>query len=152
MAAVILAIVYAYSDVHSPVAVLIPFLFLIGLTFGVGWLVSRLGYAGNCRNTNFLRVVGLVCGLVALYVSWAAFEYALLRRVGGESELMLLDMVFSPLLVWDTAGIINSDGWYSVGDFTPSGIVLWGLWGVVLYEVNGLVFKTDKKKKAEEEV
>ena len=47
---------------------------LVGLTLGVGWLVSRLGYAGNCRNTNFLRVVGLVCGLVALYVSWAAFE------------------------------------------------------------------------------
>ena len=31
-------------------------------------------------------------------------------------------------------------------------VLLWGLWGVVLYEVNGLVFKTDEKKKAEEEV
>lgn len=126
---VVLSIVYAYVDVYSPIAGYISLLFVVCLAFGLGWSISKLGYLARCRNPGFLHLVGLACGLVALYTSFAAFEYALFDRYEEDFSATLLDVLFSPGAVWGIAKEINAVGWYTIFGYTPAGIVLWLLWG-----------------------
>lgn len=79
IATLVLSTVYAYVDVYSPIGGYISLLFVGGLAFGLGWAISKLGYFARCRNAAFLHLVGLVCGLAAVYTSWAVFEYAMIN-------------------------------------------------------------------------
>jgi hypothetical protein len=138
IAAVVLASAYAYIDVYSPIAGYISILFVIGFGIAQGFAVGQAGYMARCRNPAFLSVVGLVTGLVALYVSWAVFEYALMGRSDSSVKVSLITLVLSPKAVWEIAKRINEVGWYSIRSATPTGIVLWIFWGIEAVLVVGL--------------
>lgn len=36
----------------------------------------------------------------------------------------------TPAAVWDFANVVAGEGWYTIRSVTPSGIVLWILWGI----------------------
>jgi hypothetical protein len=126
----LLSIAYAYVDVYSPIVGYISLAFVVFFAFGVGWTVSKLGYIAHCRSLTFMGLAGLGTGLLALYVSWAAFEYVLLARNDESFTASLMDVIRSPGAVWETAKVINREGWYSIKGWTPKGGALWAFWGI----------------------
>ena len=127
---VLLSIVYAYVDVYCPIAGYISFLFVLLFALGLGKTMSFAARLAKCRHSGIMYSFGLLFGVLAIYVSWAVFEYALLKRTGEASELTLLKIVQSPKTVWNIAAILNHTGWYSIKDVTIKGGILWVFWGV----------------------
>ena len=84
----------------------------------------------NLRSGFFRNLLGFISGLLALYISWATFEYALLSRYDPEFDAPLLGVLLQPAAIWAIAGSIAETGWYSIGGGTPSGFVLWAFWGI----------------------
>ncbi len=87
--------------------------------------------AARCRNPGFLKAVGVVSGLAAVYCSWVFFEFALLNR--GDAALSVKDLFVlftSPAVVWSIAQRLNAEGWFTLETWTPSGIALWAAWAV----------------------
>ncbi len=130
VAALVLSIVYAFVNVYSPFVGYLSLVLTAGLVVGIGFLIGRLALVTKCRNPGFLRLVGLSCGILALYSSWAAFEYVLFARYDESFDFTMVDLFISPAAVWYVAMDINKSGWYSVFGSTPSGMLLWFFWGV----------------------
>lgn len=130
--AVLLGVAYAFVDVYSPVAGYVSLLFVGGLAFGLGWTIAKTGHIAKCRNTGFLAIVGLVCGLIALYVSWPFFFYALAVRYGEGPAPSLANIIplFSPAMLWSAIQGVNATGWFEMFGGTPKGTGLWVLWGI----------------------
>lgn len=128
-AAVFLSIIYAHVLVYSPIAGYISLLFVVLFAIALGWTISKLGYLAECRNPAFLLSVGLACGFVALYSSWAAFIYVLCNEAQLKVVPSIFEVFLSPGLVFDVAVQINRIGWYSIfGGFTPTGTVAAIFW------------------------
>jgi hypothetical protein len=137
VAALVLGTAYAYVDVYSPIAGYVSLLFVAGFAFGLGWTISKTGYAARCRNASFLCLIGFVAGLIGLYTSWAAFEYAVLKRYSEGFDASLLDVFLSPVAIWELAKAINVEGWYNIRGMTPKGVVLWVFWGIEAIAIVG---------------
>lgn len=133
----ILALVYAYVDVYCPIVGYVSFIFLGVYAFAVLLVVSYVGYKAKCRNATFLRTMGLLAGLFALYASWVAFVYALLGRE-GQMPLGIVELFLQPRAVWEVVQAINEDGWFSLRSLTPSGVMLWIMWGIEAAVIVGL--------------
>jgi hypothetical protein len=128
IASVVLGVAYAYADVYVPVAGYITIVLVAGFAALLGWVIAITGYAARCRSEGFLHLVGLIAGVFALYVSWAAFTYALLKRSDIGFHGSLLDVLRSPGAIWGFAKAINAEGWYKVLGITPKGVLLWVFW------------------------
>ncbi len=140
VAGLVLGLLYAYITVYSPIGGYVSVLFVAGLGFGVGMASALSAKVAKCRNPAFLKVAGFAVGLATLYGSWVFFEFVLLRHGGAEIEWANLPGLFlSPAVVWELASSINEDGWFSIGSFTPSGIVLWILWAIEAMIIVGIV-------------
>ena len=144
IATLILSVAYAYISVYSPIAGYISLLFVLGFGFGIAAATAYIGSYAKCRNPAFLRRVGFAAGLIGLYVSWAVFEYALLKRYDETFTVGLFDIVLAPAGAWELAKAINEEGWYSISGFTPSGVVLWIFWGIEAAAIIGIpaIFST----------
>lgn len=111
-----LAFIYAYVALYSHY---IPFVrwgtFLLAAVFGaiVGFSTAGGLHWGKARNEAVEFVTSLLVGLVALYVSWAVWIYALLRRAGEKATL--LPLVVYPPLLWDLIVEVNKLGARSSG-------------------------------------
>lgn len=131
VAAIVLAIAYAYADVYIPIAGYVSFILTFGFAIGVGFAVSMAAVGAKCRSTGFVHFAGFLIGLLALYVSWAAFVFVLIKReLPSEIDISLPETFLEPALVWNMALTINESGWYSIRDATPKGTTLWILWGI----------------------
>ena len=120
IAAAVLAMAYSYAVVYTPYIGYISIVFIGCLAVGLGWSISKLGYVSKYRNSTFLKLAGLGCGLVAVYISWAAYEYALLARVKEGLQVNMLDIIFHPKGVWEVAKALNENG--AMGKY-----VCWGI-------------------------
>ncbi len=140
VSALVLGIAYSYISVYSPIAGWISLLFMAGFAVCLGAAVAKAGVVAKVRSAPFMKLAGITTGLLGLYVSWAAFEVALLGRSGMEDAPGLLDVLSSPVGVWEVALLINETGWYSIKGATPKGGVLWVLWGIEAVVVVGGVF------------
>ena len=127
---VLFAVIYAYVTVYSPIGGYISFIFVGLFAFGVGITAGVTGLFFRCRNVLFLRAAGLALGIVAFYVSWAVFEYALLKSVAKNFNASVFDVLLDPRAIWNIAVAINKDGWFTMGGITPSGIFLWVIWAI----------------------
>lgn len=138
IAALFFGWIYAYICVYSPIAGYISFIFVLGFMFVVGFAVSQFGVVAKCRNPMAMKLLGGLVGSMAMYASWVVFVYALLNRFSEEDpNLSLVGMFFQPAVLWEVVGSINESGWYSIKSFTPTGGVLWFLWGVEAVVVIG---------------
>ena len=130
VAAVVCAIFYAMAAVWVPLAGYITVIFLgmfaFGLVFTLGW-VARVF---KSRAPRFMLALGLWTGLVALYASWAFFVYFLLWRSDESFNASMLQVVGRPDVVWEVVVSLSEHGWFTVFGLTPSGVVLWVLWGI----------------------
>ncbi len=136
---IILSFIYAYISVYSPIAGYISIFFVGGFGFSLGLMLSLLGHWGKCRNTGFLYLAGFIIGLLALYVSWVIFIYALLNKGGdGTQQYDLFGMMLSPGGIWAFMKSLNATGWYSIKSWTPSGTALWVFWGIEAAIILGL--------------
>ncbi len=127
--AVILGFLYGYISVYNPIAGYVSFLITGAFAAGLVFLMFALAKKGKCRNTPFLHAMGGLIGMVAMYVSWVVFIYALINRE-GDAQLSLIGMLASPQIIWDSIVAINESGWFTIKSWTPSGIVLWVFWGI----------------------
>ncbi len=134
--ATLLSLAYAYISVYSPIAGYISILFVAGFAFGTGMVVSFAGKLGKCRNTGFLHLAGFLTGLYAIYISWAIFTFALLKKSGIDADLV--HILSSPDALWTFVTTLNANGWYSIKSWTPTGTVLWIFWGIEALMIAGI--------------
>jgi len=131
ISAIILSFIYAYITVYSPVPGYISIIFVLVFALSLGFVISKAGFWGKCRNQVFLNVSSFLIGTFALYFSWIVFIYALFNQNGNtEIELGILRMFISPGVIWDLIQSTNETGWYSILSWTPSGSALWTFWGI----------------------
>lgn len=130
MLAGILAAAYAYILVYSPIVGYVNVLFVGGFAFGLMMGSQWLATFGKCRSRLFMTLLGGFIGVVALYSSWVIFEYALFNRFSEGFDVSLGTLFLQPQAVWLLLQDINEQGWYSLGSLTPSGTLLWVLWGI----------------------
>ncbi len=121
----VLAIGYGLVRAHTSriwlnLLLLVPF--AIGLVVA-GYFLGR-GLAG--RDQWIVTLFGGSCGLMAAYLSWAAF----LSRIG---EVSLATIVTQPSLLWESATRLWQQGWYVWSGKVVEGAILQG--GLSLIEV-----------------
>jgi hypothetical protein len=123
----ILACIYGYINVYNPIGGYVTFLIILGYAFACGFVVNILLKYGKCRNKTLCFVSGAVGGLLSLYFAWVFFLYVLTHRF-TDMNVGILQIIFSPLMMWDMIASINESGWFTIKGATPSGIVLWIFW------------------------
>jgi hypothetical protein len=142
-AGVIMGGIYAYINVYNPLLILQGIAtFLLG--YGLSQVLIKGAKLSQCRSIPAAMAIGLLTAVVGIYVAWATFEYALIRKSVGEDISLLMpaytDLLFDPALVWNTALGINEEGWFSIGKGAHvSGIFLAILWIGEILIVLGLV-------------
>lgn len=127
-AGAILAVVYAYSIAYIPIVGYFTFILSIGFGGLLALFTAGGLRLGKVRNGPISTAVGITVGLIAFYISWAVWVYATLGR--ADVELSLVALIMQPKVVWELVGTINELGAWSIKSFTPTGAVLWALWGV----------------------
>lgn len=121
-----LSIGYAYGTVYTPIFGILTIFGLFLYLAGAGLTIGYLGKFAKCRNPVFLGLVGLLCGVIALYTNWLFFVYALVSK---ELPIQLAD-VAPPGDLWALLKVINEHGYYEVFGSTPTGTLLWVMWGL----------------------
>lgn len=140
IAAFVLAVAYAYADVYIPVAGYISFVLTAVFAAGVGWAVSFAGVKAKCRNVTLMHFLGFVIGLVAVYFSWVAFMYVLLKReLGDQFDGGLGAILLRPDAVWHFANAVGETGWYQLRGGNVKGTFLWVTWALEAVIVVGWV-------------
>jgi hypothetical protein len=123
-----LAFVYAYALAYVPVVGYFSFL----LSAAFGGLVGAIAGTGlklaKTRHLALAAVVGFVATATAFYLSWAVWVYAILRR--ADADVSLVPLVRAPEQLWAMIRLVNKAGAWSIHGATPTGAVLWTLWGL----------------------
>lgn len=125
----ILSVLYSYITLYNPIAGYLTLLILAGYVFISGAGISFLLKYGKSRNKTFVIAASVIGGLLALYFAWVIFLYALTNRLGGGGA-NFLGLLLDPFAVWNAMVLINKTGWYKIFGTTPSGVVLWIMWGI----------------------
>lgn len=129
VSAAVLSVAYAYANVYIPIAGYVSFILTAVFAIGVGMAMSWSAVASKCRNTGFVHLVGFVVSLAALYFAWVSFVFVILQRdFSDDVEVSLIDIALNPGALWEFILVVNENGWYSIGSWTPSGGVLWAFW------------------------
>jgi len=123
----LLAAAYAALVLYIPFAGVITFVLAIGFGLLLGLTIAAALRWAKVRHEGIAFLSASTVALSAFYVSWAVWTWLLLRRADVEAELMAL--VPQPDVLWELLGEINAVGAWSMSSFTPTGAVLWVLWG-----------------------
>jgi len=121
----LLSIIYAYIDVYNPI-VYLTLLVFVGLLVGIIIVQKLVIRLSKCRSEGSSIIYGIVTGFFGVYASWCAFLYVMYHRDGYPIEL--LDLMQSPLLVYDSAKDLSVDGYYTLFGVTVKGGFLWFFW------------------------
>ena len=114
LAAILLGAIYGFLIYWSP---------FVYITFGFGAVlaaaVGGLGKLGRIRNPAVLTVVALLVAALAYYVHWIVW----VERMSGVHLLV-------PGSLWSFVATVNTLGPWSIFGWTPTGMALWGIWGI----------------------
>lgn len=123
----VLAAAYAAVILYIPFAGVITFVLSIGFGILLGITTSVGLRWAKVRHEGIAFLSSAIAALSAFYVSWVTWTWLVLREseVAGEVAALLPE----PRLVWGLVGEINAVGAWSLGGLTPTGPVLWVLWG-----------------------
>ncbi len=113
----------------------------MGLAYAIGIAARRHCTKGHLRNPHMALLLGLLAGCIGVYFNWVFFIYAI-----SAYEFF----TFSPLnLVIIILGM-SVEGIWSIGDQTPTGFVLLGIWlGEALLFIGTAAFSAFAKVKEE---
>ena len=129
VAAVAVPYVYSYVILYLPFAGYISFALAALCGGGVGWVLGHAFRIGNVRNKPLTLLAGVALGTFALYYSWAVWVYAFAKD--GGAEVTIAGLVSQPQVLWAIVQEINALGaWTMAGAWTPTGGILWALWGI----------------------
>lgn len=123
----VLAAAYAALTLYIPFAGVITFILSIGFGILLGITTSAGLRWAKVRHEGIAFLSSALVALSALYVGWVTWTWLVLRESAATERLVTL--VQQPELVWGLVSEINAMGAWSVGGFTPTGAVLWVLWG-----------------------
>lgn len=134
----LLALLYAYSIRNIPfiyVNVIFAILFGLGIGKAVDLFVIKLG---KVRSGKIALLFGVLAALIGFYFHWAAWSYLLVSEETVELFGItftsinlngLMEMILSPLGVWQTRGFVNLIGtWGLSGNGNITGIPLTVIW------------------------
>ncbi len=122
------SIAYGYACLYNPFVKLGVFI-TIGFGILIAYIVARAGKSAKCRSGACLMLMGLLCGVIAVYASWVVYLYGLMNRYGsGAANVSLFQLFLSPADVWTIVETINSRG-FKLNGSTLSGLTLWLAWG-----------------------
>ena len=124
----VLAAAYAAVVLYIPFAGVISFILSIGFGVLLGLTIAAALRWAKVRHEGILFLSSATAASSALYVSWAVWTWLLLRQ--SDVEAHVLALVQKPDVVWGLLGEINAVGAWSMSGFTPTGAVLWVLWGL----------------------
>jgi hypothetical protein len=134
VAACVLAFIYAYAVYFIPF-IYLNFLLTLAFGFGIGWVASQMAVFGKIRTTALAAAVGLLAGLVGMYVYWSA---SLLALSGGESGLVL-----DPFGLMAYGMALYQEGSWGLSEDAPvKGVFLVLIWVVEAGLVLGLAVFT----------
>ena len=111
----LLAAVYSYLVVWCPVIGYVNILFLGGFIIASSFVLTTIARIGKSRSPTSMALLGLVCGLVAVYFAWIFFIKALFK-----DQVEIVDLMANPVALGKAVYFINDEGWWE-----PSGIVQW---------------------------
>lgn len=112
------------SFLYSLLIYYIPFiyvLFILTLGFGfvLGFLIALGAQYGHVRDAKFVALCGIVFGIVGVYASWAVW-----LSYSGSA------LIWHPLDIIEIIPEIAYEGVWKIGSFKPTGILLYGVWGL----------------------
>lgn len=113
----LLAAVYSYLVVWCPVIGYVNILFLGGFIIASSFTLTTIARIGKSRSRGSMAVLGLICGLFAVYFAWLFFIKALFNN-----QVALVDLITNPRVLGNAVYAINQEGWWE-----PSGLVQWTL-------------------------
>lgn len=127
IAAVILAVIYAYGTIYIPI---VQIEFLLTLAFGglIGAVTGGVMRAFKMRSTALIALTGFGLGVLGWLVSWLPWIYGTFNRAGV--PIGVLD-VLNPLFLMDALPQIYATGTWSVGRGSSeavSGLMLGAVW------------------------
>jgi hypothetical protein len=118
---------------------------------GYGWLILYAPYAGRIaaflaigfggllgvftghwlrwallRNRTLVMIAGVFATMVAWYTEWVVWSWELTRH--ADFAMKVWEMFLRPRAVWGVVRAVNRDGLWAIDNYTPTGIVLWGIW------------------------
>jgi hypothetical protein len=137
-ATVVLAFVYAYVILYCP---FIYINFFASLFFGgvVGFVGTTLLKRQKVRNNQVAAAAGLVLGLIAVYAQWIVWMFGFLGRADVEGR-SLLALALDPSFLWSLILEVNNQGAWNIKGSTPTGGVLWAVWGIEALLIGGAAF------------
>ena len=125
LAALVLGAAYGYIARYNPL-IYIQFLFTIGFGFGMGFAVSFAGKIGGARGKGLLIAAGLMAGLLAEYSGWVFYVLA-------EKK----EFILGPGSLFSQIQEFAEDGLWHIKKWTPTGGMLYAIWGVEAVAIVG---------------
>ena len=116
----VLGIIYGYALYYIPF-VYINFFIVLGYGLAVGFVVAKAAQWGKVRNPAMIYLVGFLAGVVAEYIGWVIWIYAI-------SEQRIL--IWSPFEIWAFIQLLAEKGSWSIFKWTPTGSSLYFFWAV----------------------
>ena len=140
IAALVLALVYIYAVWYIPF-VYVNFFLCLGFGLLLGALLAVLVRIGKLRSPGAVGALGLLVGLVAVYLEWGVYLTLLFNSestgTGKDvdtstsfSSSLFADILGHPVAMWLAMQKINETGTWSLKGATPSGIFLGLIWVV----------------------
>jgi hypothetical protein len=132
-----MAFIYSYILVYLPIIGVVTFLLTAGFAGVVGLTVGSVLHSGKVRNHGVAITATLLVALFALWASWVTWVYALLHR--ADADVGLVDLAANPSALWNLINLINEKGAWSLKGATPTGGLLWALWGLEAVIIAGVM-------------
>ena len=96
----------------------------LGIGALAGLTVRGISRLTQVRHPDFVRFVGLVVGVLAVFFAWVWFVWAL-----NEFNMVVLrDRLTHPLNIFEDMNELAAVGLWSIFDYTPRGWELYGFW------------------------
>ncbi|MFO0593655.1 MAG: hypothetical protein U0228_00050 [Myxococcaceae bacterium] len=130
LCAVPLAAIYAYAITYIPIIGVVTFILTGGFALLVAVAASTPMHSRKVRGPLPASLVGAFAGLISLWAMWIFWLYALLHREeGAGQDVGLLDLAINPFATWKLIELVNETGSWSLKGATPTGAILWIIWG-----------------------
>ena len=117
---------YGWVILYAPYAGRIAVFFVIAFGGLLGVLTGRWLRWALLHNRMLVVTAGVVVTAVAWYTEWTVWAWALIRQ--SDSSVKLWEVFFQPRAVWGVIRAISQNGLWTIDNYTPTGVVLWGIW------------------------
>jgi hypothetical protein len=128
VAVALIGAAYAYVQLYVKVVDLLSFLFVAAFAAAMAFTVYGVLRWAKVRNMAATALVASSAALLGFYVSWVAWEHALLRQGGVQASMIRL--AEHPDAVWHLAKSINEEGTFAIRKRTVKGTELWVAWAI----------------------